>query len=76
MFLISGRWFVLLAPALLMGIAYLLVRHSYSAAKDVRAAVLAEGHCPSCGYALKGIVPEADGCIVCAECSAAWRVKA
>lgn len=30
--------------------------------------------CGSCGYELRGIAPEADGCTVCPECGGAWRV--
>ena len=30
--------------------------------------------CPSCGYTLDGLTPEADGCRVCPECGAAWKV--
>ena len=35
---------------------------------------LREGHCPACGYGLAEIEPEADGCRVCPECGAAWRL--
>lgn len=31
------------------------------------------GVCGSCGYSLNHIAPEADGCIVCPECGAAWK---
>ena len=30
--------------------------------------------CPGCGYSLRGLKPEGDGCTVCPECSAAWRL--
>lgn len=30
--------------------------------------------CPSCGYELRGLPTEEDGCTVCPECGAAWRV--
>jgi hypothetical protein len=33
-------------------------------------------HCVCCAYNLHGLVPEADGCVVCPECGAAWRVAA
>ena len=32
--------------------------------------------CPSCGYDLTGLTPEDDGCVVCPECGAAWRMTA
>ena len=31
--------------------------------------------CRACGHSLSGLVVEADGCRVCPECGAAWRVK-
>ncbi len=36
--------------------------------------ILAKQYCPSCGYRLVGARPEGDGCIVCPECGAAWRL--
>jgi hypothetical protein len=32
------------------------------------------GCCASCGYGLAGLTPQGDGCVVCPECEAAWRV--
>lgn len=32
--------------------------------------------CASCGYHLRGLAPEPDGCVVCPECAAAWRLPA
>jgi hypothetical protein len=34
----------------------------------------AMGLCPACGYGIRGVPSEADGCTVCPECGAAWRV--
>ncbi|MGD1914638.1 MAG: hypothetical protein ACFCBV_00405 [Phycisphaerales bacterium] len=34
---------------------------------------LATGRCRACDYDLANLSPEADGCTVCPECSAAWR---
>lgn len=34
---------------------------------------LQRGCCPSCGYTLKGLNLESDGCILCPECNAAWK---
>ncbi len=31
--------------------------------------------CPSCASGLKGLAMEADGCTVCPECGAAWRLR-
>lgn len=33
---------------------------------------LDRGRCPQCAYRLSDLKPEADGCIVCPECGAAW----
>lgn len=37
---------------------------------------LAEGWCPACSHSLTGLIPESDGCRVCPECGAAWRLPA
>ena len=34
----------------------------------------AAGRCRACDYDLARLEPEADGCTVCPECSAAWRL--
>lgn len=34
------------------------------------------GYCASCGQDLTGLEPHEDGCTVCPECGAAWRVPA
>ena len=36
---------------------------------------LGAGCGPSCGYQIAGMQSEADGCIVCPECGAAWRAS-
>lgn len=33
------------------------------------------GRCAWCDYELDGLTPEADGCTVCPECGAAWRME-
>ncbi|MEX2219226.1 MAG: hypothetical protein WD749_10765 [Phycisphaerales bacterium] len=35
---------------------------------------LSEGLCPACGYSLRGVPDQPDGCRVCPECGAAWRL--
>src|SRR5690606_27708851 len=37
-------------------------------------AMTRSGLCPSCAYGIGGIPPEPDGCTVCPECTAAWRL--
>lgn len=43
-------------------------------ADTLRTTLLAEGHCASCGYSMRGLAPQADGCTPCPECGAAWRL--
>jgi len=48
----------------------------YWSARRMRARVarliIAEDHCATCGYSLRGVQPEPDGCTVCPECGSAW----
>lgn len=39
------------------------------------AACVAVRRCPSCAYDLSALAAQQDGCIVCPECGAAWRVS-
>ena len=59
---------------LLMGIY--LRRRSWRSAPAGRRAMLAFHVCPSCGFDLSALSPEPDGCVVCPECAAAWRLPA
>lgn len=34
----------------------------------------ATGRCRACDYALANLQAESDGCTICPECSAAWRL--
>ncbi len=36
--------------------------------------MLCIGHCPACAYQIYDVAPEPDGCTVCPECGAAWRM--
>ncbi len=38
-------------------------------------AYVADGFCGSCGFTIRGLEPEADGCRVCPECGCAWRLE-
>lgn len=40
----------------------------------VAEALLGVGACPSCGHPVRDIAPAPDGCTICPECGAAWRV--
>jgi len=44
-----------------------------SIAPRIASVYLRSGQCASCGYALESLEPEADGCVLCPECNAAWR---
>lgn len=44
-------------------------------ARALASAVLGTGHCPSCHYEMRGLAAASDGCTVCPECGAAWRVR-
>ncbi len=37
---------------------------------------VARGSCGSCGYWIRGLRIEGDGCTVCPECGSAWRIAA
>lgn len=41
--------------------------------REMAASYVAEGICASCGYSLRGLPDEPDGCVTCPECGAAWR---
>jgi hypothetical protein len=41
---------------------------------DARKRFLADGRCLACGYAIRDVKPEPDGCSICPECAAAWRI--
>jgi hypothetical protein len=61
-------------------VAVLLVLYSWFAGRrnDRRAidACLSIEVCPGCGNALAGLAVEDDGCRICPECGAAWRLPA
>ena len=62
----------LIAFTILAGLAW--VWAAWRGAKAARRAYLAGSVCPSCGYGLAGLPVEADRCVVCPECSGAWRL--
>lgn len=43
-------------------------------ARDLIATCVSHGACASCGYDLREVHPSPDGCAVCPECGAAWRL--
>jgi predicted RNA-binding Zn-ribbon protein involved in translation (DUF1610 family) len=72
-------WLGSIAPAIMAGVlfrpAYLPVAeyHRRKKSAQLRQAYLKVGRCASCGYSLAGLSSEADGCVVCPECSRAWH---
>jgi predicted RNA-binding Zn-ribbon protein involved in translation (DUF1610 family) len=44
--------------------------------RPIRDALLKHARCASCGYRIDGLEQESDGCTVCPECGAAWRLLA
>ena len=38
-------------------------------------AVVSFGHCASCGYGLRQLQSDPDGCVACPECGAAWKPR-
>lgn len=65
------RWAIVLGLALFVAMCQ---RSLTVAAAPGSYALLAIGRCPSCDYDLAHLPPEADGCTVCPECGAAWRL--
>ena len=56
-----------------------MAKRSYSAFPDrpgwhVAQELRKMGRCPCCTYRLPGIIAESDGCTVCPECGAAWKL--
>ena len=56
-----------------------MAKRSYSAFPDrpgwhVAQELRSMQRCPCCAYRLTGILPESDGCVVCPERGAAWRL--
>lgn len=81
MLLTSGSttwWDVLIRLAIIAAIAVgmLRARRSFGYARaGTIARVMLEAHrCPACAYSLERVPPQSDGCVVCPECSAAWRL--
>ncbi len=63
----------LAAPAVLLAMLLVGRRHVRRLFVPV---MLKHACCPSCGHTLTGLTPEDDGCVVCPECGAAWRMMA
>ena len=69
-------WIMLLAAIPLGVIPPIIIIAIFRRAAADRLAryYLAAAYCPSCAYDLASISPQPDGCRVCPECGAAWRL--
>jgi len=69
---IPTGWLLLPAGCVAMWAAMRSVR-PWLARRAIRACVRF-GHCSACAYEIRGLPAAPDGCTVCPECGAAWRV--
>lgn len=60
----------------IIGIAGLVTLRQVLIARGASTCInlLSRSLCPSCGYHLQGLAPDPDGCTICPECGAAWRL--
>ncbi|MCA9306278.1 MAG: zinc ribbon domain-containing protein [Phycisphaerales bacterium] len=63
------------AVVVLGGIMAAFRVHAAIDAGRVRRELVYRKRCASCGYSLAELTMEDDGCTVCPECGAAWRLK-
>jgi hypothetical protein len=73
----SGTWFDWVGVA--AGVLWLAMqwqnRYAGGSPAMFRDAMLQAARCPACAYSLEGTGADtADGCTVCPECGAAWRI--
>ena len=70
----GGFGAVVVACALVVAVVVAAASMPPARSSDLVREWLAFGCCASCGYSLKGIHADADGCTVCPECGAAWKL--
>jgi hypothetical protein len=70
----AARLFALISVATLTGMLIYRGRRASNTTPFIVLAFLDERRCPSCGYDLTGCDTAEDGCTVCPECGAAWRI--
>jgi hypothetical protein len=70
------NWLWASLPLAIMAVGLLCARRGLplETARRIQRALLSEKRCAGCGYDLSGATAESDGCVVCAECGAAWRL--
>lgn len=59
-------------PGTIFGIE--LARNGWHSPRYAIEAMTHAGLCASCGYRINSLQPDSDGCTVCPECGAAWRM--
>jgi hypothetical protein len=72
----ASPWIIFLVGAGVPGSVGLLIwaRQADRLAPITRLTLVSSGRCAQCGYNLIHVNPEGDGCTVCPECGAAWRL--
>ena len=67
-------WFLFpgITAGIVMGIFNTI--YGWRSAEHAIGAMTRAGLCPACAYRIDDCQPEADGCTVCPECGAAWRM--
>lgn len=65
--------FLFVFPGMLFGIE--MARFGWRSPQHAIDAMIRVRLCPSCGYSLYECEPKPDGCTVCPECGAAWRLE-
>jgi hypothetical protein len=73
-FVHSWTFLLVQGSAFVCGLAPLPWWFHKRAARRIASALIFEGYCPCCRYQLAGTPPQLDGCSVCPECGAAWRL--
>jgi len=68
-----GKFDVPFFPFIIVAIVVSRVLAKRRIGGEIARTIVAEGICGSCGYSLRSMMPSDDGCVVCAECGAAWK---
>jgi hypothetical protein len=69
------RLFVLLLVLAVLAVLPTILTRRLFFRRRGRRLMLRERRCVACDYDLRGLPPEPDGCTICPECGAAWRLE-
>ena len=61
-------------PPIFIPLVFIWAGHQF-VRQHYHRAILAQRFCPACAYRLVQLDADEDGCTVCPECGAAWRLK-